>query len=186
MWQENSQRRRALKLEKKIAKWKPEVIASIREELENKIRKEYIDEIEKLSDDLYEVRRENKINSGNAIHYKAKFEEYKEAFLNLQDKFGKKSEDLGETRSELKSVQSNLEEVKSDLEEVLGTEIIPLEENKDFQKELKALTTKCNKPDAKKSDLISAFSVKWSVSLKEIVSEEDESISFAWKAINND
>lgn len=179
MWQENSQRRRALRLEKKIAKWKPEVIANIREELENKIRKEYVDEIEKLSDDLYEARRESRTNANNSIHYKAKFEEYKERYLEIVDKLEKKSEDLGEVKTELR-------EVKSDLDEALGVEEINLEEDKDFQKELKSLITKCNKPDAKKSDLISKFSVKWSVSLKEVINEEDNSISFTWKSIKLD
>ena len=186
MWQENSQRRRALRLEKKIAKWKPEVIANIREELENKIRKEYLEEIEKLSDDLYEVRRESKINANNAIHYKAKFEEYKERYLETIDKLEKKSESLGEVKTELKEVKNDLEDVKSDLDIALGTEEVPLEEDKDFQKELKTLITRCNKPDAKKSDLISAFSVKWSVSLKEVVNKDDDSISFTWKSIKTD
>lgn len=178
MLQENSQKRRAIKLEKKIAKWKPEVVANIREELENKIRKEYIDEIEKLSDDLYEARRDSRTNANNSIHYKAKFEEYKERYLEVLDRLEKKSENLGEVKTELK-------EVKSDLDEALGVEEVNLEESKEFQKELKALTTRCNKPDAKKSDLISTFSVKWSVSLKEVVAD-DGSISFTWKSIKVD
>lgn len=178
MWSENSQKRRAQRLEKKINKWKPEVIANIREELENKIRGEYIAEIEKLSDDLYEVKRDNRVNINNTIHYKAKFEEYKELYMGMVDKYEKKSEAVGEVKTELK-------EVKKDLDEAIGSEEINLEEDKDFQKELKALTTKCNKPDAKKSDLISAFSVKWSVSLKEVINEEDNSISFTWKAIKD-
>lgn len=179
MWSENSQKKRAMRREKKMAKWKPEVVANIREELENKIRVEYVDEIEKLSDDLYEARRESRTHINDTIHYKAKFEEYKELYYGMVEKYEQKTEKVGEVQTELK-------EVKKDLDEVLGAEEVDLDDNKDFQKELKTLTTKCNKPDAKKSELMSSFSAKWNVSLKEVINEEDNSITFTWKMIKVD
>lgn len=179
MWSENSQKRRAIRHEKKMAKWKPEVVANIREELENKIRAEYVKEIERLSDDLYVVRCESRTHINDTIHYKAKFEEYKELYYGMVEKYEKKTEKVGEVQTELK-------EVKKDLDEVLAIEEVNLDDNKDFQKELKALTTKCNKPDAKKSELMSSFSAKWNVSLKEVTNEDDGSITFTWKVIKVD
>lgn len=158
---------------KKIEKWKPGILTSMREEVEHRCETEYNDTIEELSDNIQDLKYANKELARNVSIYKAKFEEYKELYEKASNKLEKKAEEKGEIKSELESV-------KDDLEEALGN--IPLEEDPAFQKELKSLITKCNKSD-NKAELMSSFSAKWNVSLKE-VTEEDKIVNFKWKEIS--
>lgn len=157
---------------KKIEKWKPGILTSMREEVENRCEKEYNDTIEKLSDEIYDLKHTLKTASKDRDIYRGKFEEYKELYDKAQIKLEKRAEEKGEIKSELESV-------KDDLEEALGNK--PLTEDPIFQKELKSLITKCNKSD-NKAELMSAFSAKWNVSLKE-VTEDDKIVDYKWKEI---
>lgn len=157
----------------KVEKWKPGILASMREEVENRCEAEYNDTIEELSDKIQDLKYMNKEISKSMNIYKAKFEEYKELYEKASNKLEKKAEEKGEIKSELESV-------KDDLEEALGN--IPLEEDPTFQKELKSLITKCNKSD-NKAEIMSTFSAKWNVSLKEIT-EDNKIIKFKWKEIS--
>lgn len=158
----------------KINKWKPGIIASMREEVENRCEKEYNDEIERLGDEIYELKHLTNTQSKEVIKWKSKAEEYKELYLQLHEKYEDKTEKLGETKEQLKATNE-------DLEEALGN--IPLDENPDFIKELKALVTRCNNEKYNKAESMSKFSAKWNVSLKEVLDEEDESkvVDFKWR-----
>lgn len=161
----------------KIDKWKPGIILSMREEAENRCQKEYNEEIEKLGDELYELRHLSNSQSKEIVKYKAKAEEYKELYEKLLEKHEAKSEKLGETKEKLNATVDDLKEALN--------ENTPLEENSDFNKELKTLITRCNNEKFNKAEIMSSFSAKWNVSLKEIVDEEDEDkvIDFKWKEI---
>lgn len=165
----------------KMDKWKPGIIASMREEAENRCEKEYNDEIERLGDELYEARHLNNTQSKEVIKWKSKAEEYKELYDKLLEKHEAKTEKLGETSEKLKATE---EDLKAAIEDVT----IPLDENPDFAKELKSLISRCNNEKYNKAETISKFSAKWNVSLKEVLDEEDETkiVDFKWKEINNE
>ncbi len=161
----------------KIDKWKPGILASMREEAENKCALEYNDTIEKISDENYELHHIVNTLRADSNKWKGKYEEVKELYDRLLEKFEGKSQDLGETKKELETTKETLGE--------LTEENIPLEENTNFQKEIKQLVTRCNNPEKyNKSELMSAFSAKWNVSLKEIL-EEDKLIDFKYKKIED-
>lgn len=159
----------------KMDKWKPGIIASIREEVENKCQKEYNEEIERLNDEVYELKHINNELSRNANKYRAKFEEYKELYEKLLDKHEAKIETLGETKEQLNVAKDNLKEALD--------EGIALADNSDFNKELKMLISRCNNEKYNKAESMSSFSAKWNVSLKEILDDEDKIVDFKWKEI---
>lgn len=164
----------------KIDKWKPGIIASMREEAENRCEKEYNDEIERLGDEIYELRHLTSTQSKEVIKWKSKAEEYKELYEKLLDKHEAKTEKLGETNERLKAAEEDLKEALDDN--------TPLSENPDFNKELKMLIARCNNEKYNKAESMSKFSAKWNVSLKEVIDESDELkiIDFKWKEINNE
>lgn len=162
----------------KMDKWKPGIIASMREEVENKCQKEYNDTIEELQDDIYELRHTNNQLSKDKNTYKAKFEEYKELYDKLFEKHLEKTEIVGETKEKLNTTEEALKEALD--------KDTPLDENTDFNKELKMLVARCNNEKYNKSESMSSFSAKWNVSLKEVLDEEEKIIDFKWKEIHND
>lgn len=159
----------------KMDKWKPGVLASMREQVENKCQAEYNDEIEKLHDEIFDLKHVNNELSRSSNKYKAKFEEYKELYDKLLEKHEAKTEKLGETKEQLKAAEEDLKEALDDS--------IPLEENSDFNKELKTLIGRCNNEKYNKAESMSSFSAKWNVSLKEILDEEGKIVDFKWKEI---
>ena len=156
-------------------KWKPGIIASMREEVENKCHAEYEKELERLGDEVYELRHINNELSRTSIKNKAKADEYKELYEKLLDKHEQKTEDLGATREKLEATEEDLKEAKeADLD---------LSSNVDFVKELKMLVARCNNEKYNKAESMSSFSAKWNVSLKEVLDEEEKIVDFKWKAI---
>lgn len=159
----------------KMDKWKPGIIASMREEVENKCHAEYEKELERLGDEVYELRHINNELSRTSIKNKAKADEYKELYEKLLDKHEQKTEDLGATREKLEATEEDLKEAKeADLD---------LSSNADFVKELKMLVARCNNEKYNKAESMSSFSAKWNVSLKEVLDEEEKIVDFKWKAI---
>ena len=158
----------------KMDKWKPGIIASIREEVNNRCEKEYNDEIERLGDEIFELKHLNSSMSKEMIKWKSKAEEYKELYEKLLDKHEAKTEKLGETNEKLKATEEDLKEALDDN--------IPLEDNSDFNKELKMLIARCNNEKYNKAESMSTFSAKWNVSLKEVLDEdENKIIDFKWR-----
>ena len=161
----------------KIDKWKPGILASMKEEAENKCALEYNREIERLQDENYELKYVKDTLRSDANKWKGKYEEIKDLYDRVLEKFEGKTESLGEAKKELEKTKEALDDLTEDN--------IPLEENEAFQKEKKQLITRCNKDDRyNKSELMSAFSAKWNVSLKEIF-EEDKLVDFKYKKIEN-
>ena len=158
----------------KMDKWKPGIIASIREEVNNRCEKEYNDEIERLGDEIFELKHLNSSMSKEMIKWKSKAEEYKELYEKLLDKHEAKTEKLGETNEKLKATEEDLKEALDDS--------TPLEDNSDFNKELKMLIARCNNEKYNKAESMSTFSAKWNVSLKEVLDEdENKIIDFKWR-----
>lgn len=177
----------------KIDKWKPGILASMREEAENKCALEYNATIEKITDENYELNHIVNTLRSDSNKWKGKYEEVKELYDKVLEKLEGKTQSLGEAKKELEVTTQNLGETKKELEEVkeglVNTVVeevqLPLEENPSFQKEMKQLITRCNNPEKyRKSEIMSAFSAKWNVSLKEIV-EENKLVDFKYKKIED-
>lgn len=177
----------------KIDKWKPGILASMREEAENKCALEYNATIEKITDENYELNHIVNTLRSDSNKWKGKYEEVKELYDKVLEKLEGKTQSLGEAKKELEVTTQNLGETKKELEEVkeglVNTAVeevqLPLEENPSFQKEMKQLITRCNNPEKyRKSEIMSAFSAKWNVSLKEIV-EENKLVDFKYKKIED-
>lgn len=177
----------------KIDKWKPGILASMREEAENKCALEYNATIEKITDENYELNHIVNTLRSDSNKWKGKYEEVKELYDKVLEKLEGKTQSLGEAKKELEVTTQNLGETKKELEEVkeglVNTTVeevqLPLEENPSFQKEMKQLITRCNNPEKyRKSEIMSAFSAKWNVSLKEIV-EENKLVDFKYKKIED-
>lgn len=162
----------------KMDKWKPGIIASMREAVENKCQLEYNEEIEKLNDEIFDLKHINNEVSRSSSKYKAKYEEYKELYEKLLDKHEAKTEALGETKEKLNATEADLKEIIDDS--------VPLNENVDFAKELKTLISRCNNERYNKSESMSKFSAKWNVSLKEVLDEDNKIIDFKYKEVNNE
>lgn len=161
----------------KMDKWKPGILASMREEAERKCEAEYNAEMEKLSDENYELHHVVNTLRSDSNKWKGKYEEIKEMYDKVLEKLEGKTQSLGETKKELEVTKEALEDLTEDN--------IPLEENPAFQKELKQLVTKCNNIEKyNKSELMSSFSAKWNVSLKEIL-EEEKLVDFKYKKIED-
>lgn len=160
---------------KKVDKWKPGILASMREQVENKCQMEYNEEIERLNDDIYEKQHIINEVSRSSSKYKAKYEEYKELYEKLLEKHEQKAEKLGETKEKLNATEADLKEILD--------ENTPLNENADFSRELKALIGRCNNEKYNKAESMSSFSAKWNVSLKEVLDEENKIIDFKYKEI---
>ena len=144
----------------KIDKWKPGILASMREEAENKCALEYNETIEKINDENYELHHIVNTLRSDSNKWKGKYEEVKE----LYDK-------------ELEVTKEALDDLTEDN--------VPLEENTAFQKELKQLVTKCNNTEKyNKSELMSKFSAKWNVSLKEVL-EDEKLVDFKYKKMED-
>lgn len=162
---------------KKIDKWKPGILASMREEADNRCAQEYNSTIEKLSDENYELNHIVNTLRSDSNKWKGKYEEVKELYDKVLEKFEGKTQTLGETTKELEVTKETLENLTEDN--------IPLEENTAFLKEMKQLITKCNNTEKyNKSELMSSFSAKWNVSLKEVL-EDDKLIDFKYKKIED-
>jgi hypothetical protein len=159
----------------KMDKWKPGIIASMREEAENRCQKEYNEEIEKLNDEIYELKHLTRTQASDVNKYKAKFEEYKELYDKIFDKHEAKTAELGETKEKLSTTEEDLK--------VALDENTPLGENVDFVKELKMLVARCNNEKYNKAESMSSFSAKWNVSLKEVLDDEEKIVEFKWKEI---
>lgn len=177
----------------KIDKWKPGILASMREEAENKCALEYNATIEKITDENYELNHIVNTLRSDSNKWKGKYEEVKELYDKVLEKLEGKTQSLGEAKKELEVTTQNLGETKKELEEVkeglVNTAVeevqLPLGENPSFQKEMKQLITRCNNPEKyRKSEIMSAFSAKWNVSLKEIV-EENKLVDFKYKKIED-
>lgn len=177
----------------KIDKWKPGILASMREEAENKCALEYNATIEKITDENYELNHIVNTLRSDSNKWKGKYEEVKELYDKVLEKLEGKTQSLGEAKKELEVTTQNLGETKKELEEVkeglVNTTVeevqLPLGENPSFQKEMKQLITRCNNPEKyRKSEIMSAFSAKWNVSLKEIV-EENKLVDFKYKKIED-
>lgn len=191
----------------KIDKWKPGILASMREEAENKCALEYNATIEKITDENYELNHIVNTLRSDSNKWKGKYEEIKELYDRVLEKLEGKTQSLGEAKKELEVTNQSLGETKKELEvttqslgetkkeleevkeELVNTTVeevqVPLEENPSFQKEMKQLVTRCNNPEKyRKSEIMSAFSAKWNVSLKEIV-EEDKLVDFKYKKIED-
>lgn len=98
--------------EKKIYKWKPELIKRWRESIEENIRKEYVDEIEKLGDELFKKNQELNTLRKERDKWKHRYEESQEVRDKLLDKVEKTSTKAGVLRNEVKALNDELKEAK--------------------------------------------------------------------------
>lgn len=98
--------------EKKIYKWKPELIKRWRESIEENIRKEYVDEIEKLGDELFKKNQELNTVRKDRDKWKHRYEESQEVRDKLLDKVEKTSTKAGVLRNEVKALNDELKEAK--------------------------------------------------------------------------
>lgn len=98
--------------EKKIYKWKPELIKRWRESIEENIRKEYVDEIEKLGDELFNKNQELNTVRKDRDKWKHRYEESQEVRDKLLDKVEKTSTKAGVLRNEVKALNDELKEAK--------------------------------------------------------------------------
>ena len=161
----------------KIDKWKPGILASMREEAENKCALEYNETIEKINDENYELHHIVNTLRSDSNKWKGKYEEVKELYDKVLEKLEGKTQSLGETKKELEVTKEALDDLTEDN--------VPLEENTAFQKELKQLVTKCNNTEKyNKSELMSKFSAKWNVSLKEVL-EDEKLVDFKYKKMED-
>ena len=98
--------------EKKIYKWRPELVKRWRESIEENIRKEYVDEIEKLGDELFKKNQELNTVRKDRDKWKHRYEESQEVRDKLLDKVEKTSTKAGVLRNEVKALNDELKEVK--------------------------------------------------------------------------
>lgn len=98
--------------EKKIYKWRPELVKRWRESIEENIRKEYVDEIEKLGDELFKKNQELTTVRKDRDKWKHRYEESQEVRDKLLDKVEKTSTKAGVLRNEVKALNDELKEVK--------------------------------------------------------------------------
>lgn len=98
--------------ERLINKWKPELLSILRENAENTISLQYEKELDKLSEELYQVRKELKSILSNKDQYKHKYEEAKELNDKLLQKYEKSRTKIGELKTEVKHLDSELQQEK--------------------------------------------------------------------------
>lgn len=98
--------------EKKIYKWRPELVKRWRESIEENIRKEYVDEIEKLGDELFKKNQELNTVRKDRDKWQHRYEESQEVRDKLLDKVEKTSTKAGVLRNEVKALNDELKEAK--------------------------------------------------------------------------
>ena len=110
---------RLKRFEKQMKELKPQLLSKWHDSLEEQIRAEYEEELEKLSDQVYELNRDIKELRNSRDYYKGKYEGVVEMQDKVQDKLINKIEQSGTAKGQLKQEVKQLkEEVATTKEEI--------------------------------------------------------------------
>ena len=110
LFKENSLKR----FEEQMRKYKPKLLEKWYEEQDEKIRKEYEDEIESLHADIFDLQRRLKTASSECSEYKHKYEAALETQEQLLNKVEKTSTDKGQLKQEVKQLKIEAKEQASE------------------------------------------------------------------------
>lgn len=98
------------RFEKKMKELKPQLLSKWHDALEEQIRSEYEEELEKLGDQVYELNRDIKELRNSRDYYKGKYEGVVEMQDKVQDKLINKIEQSGTAKGQLKQEVKKLKE----------------------------------------------------------------------------
>lgn len=110
------------RFEKKMKELKPQLLSNWHDSLEEQIRKEYEDELEKLGDQIYDLNRDLKELRNSRDYYKGKYEGVVEMQDKVQDKLINKIERSGTAKGQLKQEVKQLKETAATAKEATDSE----------------------------------------------------------------
>lgn len=105
------------RFEKKLQKWRPDLINTWKDNIEQKFQKEYNEEIEKLNDQVFDLNKEVRELTHKLGHMTGRYEALKEREDTLLGRVEKLNEKQGKLITENKAVIGELKEIKEDKSE---------------------------------------------------------------------
>lgn len=138
-------KKRVKRIEKKLGKYRPDLLSSWHEQLEQKLEKEYQDEIEKLGDEKFaqstrikELERSQLILQGKYDEackerdfYKSKSDKLIEKKTELRTKVIQLNTEVAEKTEQLEQIQDNPENMESEENENTEADAVSIEDTKD-------------------------------------------------------
>lgn len=107
-------RMRLKRLEKKLKKYKPQLLSSWKEKLEEEHREEYEKEIERLDNEIFRLNKVVAEEHHNAEYWHGKYDAQKEVYDGIKTNIIQKVEDnamkAGEQKEQIKNLKNDLKE----------------------------------------------------------------------------